>query len=773
MNTISIQCVHCHKRYNAPATMAGKKVKCKHCGKVFAIPLDAGAGEAEGGLSAVGAEAHDMGAPIAPSSGSRTGGALPAARDTSNKLGAAKSRMERNANATEIEFADDRRAYSLRPSVSYAFPGADVIEQIAPPIMIILGLGWLGLVAYQSNNTNAAWVGAVRAVAYVGLSLGLAFPLGYWAIKRASLVDRFMLPPKPGMRTLACMSLGFAFALILWVYGMTVGMLVAGTFVGMIVALGTTWFLFRLQPRELGNALGGVGAALVGSVVIAYLALFGVHTVFAVAMAKSGTNTLDKSPMGPTFAWDVPVVDDKPKKKKVVAIVPTQPTTEPAEQITLNTTQPTTTAPSSQPTAAQGTTEQGKSGDPGTPKPVDAANAIAMAPGGEKPVVTTTPKPEGPDGTPVNVPPSATAVESPLVAKATPIAAMLGGSQVFFPPTGANAVGVLRKTTTGDEQVEFYAGHPLAKVEAQPDPFVAEKKVSQNYVLSPNGETMARLTSFPLTGLQLVSTATGKEVKTIPLEGEGAQPFLIGYGGGNDAVVIMWQKGGMQNAIEVVNTKATGSMTRLTAFQIEGCDVTASNPLINPEGQKLAIATQANGEGVINVYDLMSRDPKRRPRQLKVALPKWVPPAGMAWGPNGMLAAYFEIEGNGVLYHFQTSSPLTPLHAHVFRGGRALLPPQAQGAPAGTTGFVGRTLEFVSQNEWLVFGRQLIDVETGKSLGELGLNDPREQRVVDKDNLLIVSMAPNGTERLVHVELKPSEVLAKRNEVRGIKTPGK
>src|SRR4051812_35379018 len=135
----------------------------------------------------------------------------------------------------------------------------------------------------------------------------------------------------------------------------------------------------------------------------------------------------------------------------------------------------------------------------------------------------------------------------------------------------------------------------------------------------------------------------------------------------------------------------------------------------------------------------MDRDPKRRPRTLKVALPKWTPPAGMAWGPGGMLAAYFELEGNGVLYHFQTASAqLAPAHAHVFRGTRALLPPGGQP-------FVGRPLEFVSPNEWLAFGRQLIDVETGKSLGELGVPDPKEQRVVDKDNLLILSTAPNGT----------------------------
>src|SRR3954470_169064 len=105
MTTISIQCVHCHKRYNAPATMAGKKVKCKHCGKVFAIPADAAAqGEAEAGLSAVGAEAHDTGMPVAPAQGAGGGGGgvPPAVRDASNKLGAAKSRMERNQNATEI-----------------------------------------------------------------------------------------------------------------------------------------------------------------------------------------------------------------------------------------------------------------------------------------------------------------------------------------------------------------------------------------------------------------------------------------------------------------------------------------------------------------------------------------------------------------------------------------------------------------------------------------------------------------------------------------------
>src|SRR5688500_11033632 len=56
MTTISIQCTHCLKRYNAPASMAGKRVKCKHCGEIFAIPADA----------ADGTEPLPLDAPVAP-----------------------------------------------------------------------------------------------------------------------------------------------------------------------------------------------------------------------------------------------------------------------------------------------------------------------------------------------------------------------------------------------------------------------------------------------------------------------------------------------------------------------------------------------------------------------------------------------------------------------------------------------------------------------------------------------------------------------------------
>jgi hypothetical protein len=306
------------------------------------------------------------------------------------------------------------------------------------------------------------------------------------------------------------------------------------------------------------------------------------------------------------------------------------------------------------------------------------------------------------------------------------------------------------------------------------DTFVVEKKVAQNYVLSNSGETMARLTSFPMLGVQLVSTATGKEVKTLPLDATIAgRPHLIGFGA-NDTIVILWElTTTAKNGIEVLNPKGTTPLSqRVTTFGIDKFEVTANNPVISPDGRQLAAATFVAGQGQaaggIDLYELDRGLPTRKPRTLKVSLPKWTPPSGMAYGPTGQLAAYFELDGDGVMYHFSTSNP-NPVHTHTFRGSRALTPraEAAGGVLGAAVPFVGRALEFVTPDEWLVFGRQLIDVESGKPLGEIGVTDARAQRVVDKDTLLVLACESGGREQLLQVKLKPDEIAARRTEVRG------
>src|SRR5438552_8916352 len=53
---IMVECNSCGKQYNAPDSMAGKRVKCKQCAQVFQIPAEGGAGIAvEDQLSALAA----------------------------------------------------------------------------------------------------------------------------------------------------------------------------------------------------------------------------------------------------------------------------------------------------------------------------------------------------------------------------------------------------------------------------------------------------------------------------------------------------------------------------------------------------------------------------------------------------------------------------------------------------------------------------------------------------------------------------------------------
>src|SRR5258708_4901781 len=157
--TISIECVHCHKRYNAPGAMAGKKVKCKHCGQIFAIPANAPqAGDFD--LSSVGEKLSEP----APSK-SRTpagGGKL------GNASAGFSTKVARSEGAQTLDFADSSGGgVMLRPSIPMDFAGADALDRLAPLILILMGYGWLALSAFNSNKTGFGWVGLVRFIAFM------------------------------------------------------------------------------------------------------------------------------------------------------------------------------------------------------------------------------------------------------------------------------------------------------------------------------------------------------------------------------------------------------------------------------------------------------------------------------------------------------------------------------------------------------------------------------------------------------------------------------
>src|SRR5688500_6525128 len=151
---IPVQCEHCNKKYNAPDSMAGKRIKCRHCGKIVLIPAaddgpDMSALESLEG-SAIGMEsAHES---SRAGSGHGTGGAGAGRAGTGTGKAIAHT-MARTGDAAESSVADE--GYALiqrRRSLAFDFPGAAVIDNIAPVLLVVLGLGWLSVMAVFSTQ---------------------------------------------------------------------------------------------------------------------------------------------------------------------------------------------------------------------------------------------------------------------------------------------------------------------------------------------------------------------------------------------------------------------------------------------------------------------------------------------------------------------------------------------------------------------------------------------------------------------------------------------
>lgn len=740
MTTISIQCTHCQKRYNAPASMAGKKVKCKHCGKVFAIPPGAGAGELEEN------DGPQTGIPTPFKAVHKSAAAAAAAGSTvdespkgppGTELGHAGAgyagRMARNENAVEVELADTAAPMvMLRPSIPHDFPGAPIIDQWGPLLMILLGLGWLSLMAVQSNTTNQSWVATTRLGAYLFFCLCVSFPLSYLAIRVSSRKCRLMPPPMSSLRMLGVISLSFALALVFWLSAGTMAMLVVGSIMGLGLLGVATWFFFRLQSQEMSSVIGSAGVAFVGSIVITYMALTGINAILASSARSSGTNQLASSPMGPTFEWDVPVADGH---KRVIAIVPPVSGTMPSTVASTAAVLPAATEPSATTTAVV------------TPHPPMIPATIPAPP-------TTTAVVTKPPVHPVEVVPAVAL--SPLVSKITTVADLGDFGQVIFPLGSGNVVAAVKKGET-DETVAFFSGSPLAmKGETK---FEIEKELPHNYCISPSGETLAHLTSFPKLGVLLWNTTTNKELKVLPLNPERGKPELLGFGV-NDNVIVLWNTGAFVD-VEVINSKANPPQS-LVQLRLKMFERSPGNPAISLDGRQMAAATYFEKKGGIDLWDLTTNR-KAELRTCFVPLGTWVPPLSITYAPvGGHLSAYFELEGKGVIYSFRTGDGGL-MHEFPYR----TLP-----YPAGTSEkFSGRTLEYLGVNEWLLLGRPIIDTETGKVLGDLQIDDVRAQHVVDKETVLLHTQSAGGKNQLLEVKLKADVIAAKRAEARAVKKP--
>src|SRR4051794_37102488 len=123
--SITAECNSCGRRYQAPASMAGKRVRCKQCGNVFDLPDPDGAPDLDA-LADMEKSVHSMDATMSSSA-------------SGMRRGAAAGGSEDESKSDEAPGPLSRGRLNARFTHAYA----KEIAQFLPPILALGGILWL------------------------------------------------------------------------------------------------------------------------------------------------------------------------------------------------------------------------------------------------------------------------------------------------------------------------------------------------------------------------------------------------------------------------------------------------------------------------------------------------------------------------------------------------------------------------------------------------------------------------------------------------------
>jgi hypothetical protein len=256
-----------------------------------------------------------------------------------------------------------------------------------------------------------------------------------------------------------------------------------------------------------------------------------------------------------------------------------------------------------------------------------------------------------------------------LVAAVETVAASGDVLQVVRPAVPGPWAAVVRPGA-GQEQdlVELWGTAPWEK---KADATFARERsgtTGARYHLSPDGQFLIRLSSFPRLSAQVWSFKQNRLLRAISLDRTLGTPTLLGFFA-PDQFLVHWRRG-TETGVEVWNANQAG---RSRPIRTGDFDPAPSNFAISPDGKLLAVVSRAPrgavDVGELQTYNLASG--KALPRAAIDAI-DWNPAvrvAGVAFTPDGKrVAALFESGGQGVFVCW-ASGGQRPLFQHLYPGG--------------------------------------------------------------------------------------------------------
>ncbi len=168
---IAFSCPRCGKRYTVDSALAGRKGRCKDCGRSMTIP-----NFADDADDTIAVEGYDLSEPMPVAAGAEAGsvfvraGIDPEVPRTSRTRRPASATMERRSRREDDEATVARRLRVL----------------IAAPIVLLIGLGLMALIVPKGTL-----IAACILIGVGGLLILAGFGVGLWAAWREDLLYGF------------------------------------------------------------------------------------------------------------------------------------------------------------------------------------------------------------------------------------------------------------------------------------------------------------------------------------------------------------------------------------------------------------------------------------------------------------------------------------------------------------------------------------------------------------------------------------------------------
>jgi hypothetical protein len=735
-----IECTACHKKYNADQRVAGKRVWCKHCGTVFDVPLPEEVGlepdQADdlSDLAALAGQEEDL------SSASAT--AVHVTHPTiapNSKLTGGYSKMERTREADEYGLATDQPFDDRRPNTPFRFPGAAELDQWLPWVLTVGGLLWAAWLYAQWEDGAPVWVNLLRPTVYIGLFLLIIRPLGVMGLRKGAERARLRLPPQSGWRALAIFTLPFLLGSLLWIAGGDVPSLVMGLVAGLVLAVLAMWLLLRLNPPELAPVgISGSAGFIAGCAIVTALIVGGNFALLAAMRSQNKLAEVTSSPLGATLMWDqpppaspAPAGPSAPEGTPPVVADASQPPQAPAPPAGA-TSRPAELAMATSPTSPPALTTQ----------PTHAPETVVAdtsAPSGAttKPATTTRPTLVENTTEPSFKP------ASPIVQGIEVMADIGEFDDVIYPLTPSTNAAIVRTRGSEGDVIESWSLNPPKREGTARFNHAAGQR--DRYIISPDGDLLVRIVNWPKLAAQVWSFGRQQVIQSIDLDSRYGQGTLLGFA--NDRQFVMQWQQGPDYGLEYIDAVA-GRHLRQVPLPRGQRDL--NGYAFSPDGHFIAVPAQYDQGAYIALYEFPSGRPGKRFKLKDIDPHSAVLPAGIAFSPDGRrIAVLFQQNGNGLLLSWNTTGVIPPLE-YIYPNGFGF---------TDRHGLKGTAIQWLDGGAWLLWGRGIIDTDTGRFLGQIGLDDVLDQQWIQPRTVqLIIPSAGGGREQLMRVRFSPDHL---------------